>query len=133
MFDVPDLHDAPVGLRGRQHALRLGQRGRDRFFNQQMAFLPEQWQRNLLVFVSWHHDGDRFTRRAEFLDRREPTAAMPLANLLRTFVVRFVDAHELHIRQCRINARVMLPERPDAHDAAFDLGFGGREKAHGDR
>src|SRR5690606_28995111 len=39
--------------------------------------------------------------------------------------------HELDVRQRGVDARVVLAEGTDAGDAAFDLGLGGGEEAHG--
>ena len=63
-----------------------------------------------------------FQGRAEFIECGEAAAIVFGANLRRSRVARFVDPDQDRARQRGIDACVMLPERPDASDAAFDLG-----------
>src|SRR5437773_2939844 len=85
-----------------------------------MRALCEERQRNLGVFVGGHDHRDGVTGRAEFVERGEPPAMVSRANFLRALIARLIDARELRAGQGRIDARMMLPQRADASDAAAD-------------
>jgi len=89
-----------------------------------MAALREQRQCDPGMLVRRHDDRNRVTRLAQFVERGEPPAVVLRANFLRARVIGLENAGELGAGQRRINARMMLAERSNADDAAFDFVHG---------
>src|SRR5271154_2240203 len=83
------------------------------------------------MLVRRHDDRNRIARLAQFVERSEPPAVVLRANFLCTRVIRLENAGELGAGQRRINARMVLAERPDADDAAFDFVHGLLFSVHG--
>ncbi len=124
VLDVSDLHDPPRGLRGREHPLRFFQRGTQRFLDQQVRPLRQQWQRHLGVAIGGNHHRNRITGRPELRQSGEPPAAVLRADLRRPRVARFEDSGQLRPGQRGVDPGVMLAERANTGDTAANLGSG---------